>query len=163
MLNEEVERLKGNEVNSKEDDLNLFISSHIKDEYVKDEDVKIEIHKLINSIKSEKDLLDIKRQLIDRFGKIDFDLEVYLEEELFQIYCKKLGISKVIDNNKYREIVIPINDNFNYEDLFLKSLTINNSFKISYKNKKLIISLFYSKSKNKHVVFDYNRLLKELL
>lgn len=165
MLNEEVNRLKGIEVNEDvvEDIDKINVSSHIKDNYVSDDDVKIVIHKLINSINSEEDFARVKSEIEDRFGKVDDDLIVYMKEQLFESYAKKLGIIKIFDNSIYREIVFDENKSslIDYENLFVKSMSINNNFKFSYKNKRLVIALYYNKC-SKHLVTYFNVLLKEL-
>lgn len=166
MLNEEVAKLKGETVPDTDEGEQLIInnvSTHIKDSYVVDEDVKIEIHKMINSIDSYDKLKDIKLEIEDRFGKIDQDMLVYMYEQLFEEFVKKLGIVKVFDNNKYREVCFDEEKslNINYEELFVESLKINKKFKFSYKNKLLFVKLLYSDS-DSHVVFDFVKLLKEL-
>ena len=69
MLDEEVNRIKGIETKEeKEETINLNVSSHIKDSYVADEDMKIEIHKLVNEIDSFETLKKTKSLIEDRFG-----------------------------------------------------------------------------------------------
>ena len=165
MLNEEVAVLKGEKSSEvlDRDVSKINITSHIKDSYVSDSDIKIEIHKLINSIDSFDKLRKVREEIIDRFGNIDNDLEIYMQEELFTYFVNKLGVWKVLDNNIYREIIFDKEKSsaINYEELFIKSLKINKNFKFSYKNKKLLIRLDYNKSPN-HVVFDFNKIMKEL-
>ena len=167
MLNEEVAILKGeiNEVEDteKQDIDKVNVTSHIKDSYVSDEDIKIEIHKLINSIDSFDKLNSVRLEIEDRFGSIDNDLEIYMQEELFSSFVNKLGIIKVFDNNIYREIIFDKEKSsvINYEELFVKSLKINKNFKFSYKNNMLAIRLYYNNCSN-HLVFDFNKILKEL-
>ena len=167
MLNEEVAILKGKKYSYDDGDDSdvdkVNVSSHIKDSYVADEDIKIEIHKLINSIDSYEKLEDVRQEIADRFGDVDDDMQVYMNEELFSSFVNRLGIIKVFDNNVYREIIFDKNSSslINYEDLFIKSLSINRGFKFSYKDKMLIVKLYYKDCSN-HLVFDFNRLLKEL-
>ena len=165
MLNEEIEKIKGTYVPEEDEDINLTIASHVKDDYVKEDDVKIEIHKLISTIKSEKDLKEVKKQLEDRFGKIDDDMKVYLQERLFEAIVKKIGIIDIFDNGIYREVTFSKekSKNIKYDDLFIKSLNINNSFKFSYQRDQLLIRLKYIDAKGKHVVYDFNELFRELL
>ena len=77
MVEEEIKRLKGEEVIDEENESNkslVNVSTHISDDYVKDEDLKIEIHGLINEIEDMKSLEKIKGILEDRFGKITPDI-----------------------------------------------------------------------------------------
>ena len=165
MLNEEIAKLKGEEVVSVSDDAPLInISSHVKDSYVEDEDVKILIHRLINSISDAGDYEKVKAEIEDRFGKVDEDLLVYMNEQLFEFFVKKLGIIKVFDNNKYREVIF--NKDFlnklSFDDVFMKSLEINKKFNFSYKNNMLSVSLMYNNSR-RHIGFDFNDFFRELL
>ncbi len=164
MLDEEVNRIKGVEVKEDEDDsINLNVSSHIKDSYVSDQDVKIEIHKLINSIDSFETLKNVKISIEDRFGPCDNDLISYMNEQLFENFCKKLGVLRIFDNSIYREVFLErdISAKLDYEDLFIKALNINKSFSFSYKNNIIGIKLFYKDSDN--IVNSFNKLFKELI
>ena len=86
-----------------------------------------------------------------------------MQEELFSAFVNKLGVIKVFDNNIYREIIFDKEKSsvINYEELFVKSLKINKNFKFSYKNNMLAIRLYYNNCSN-HLVFDFNKILKEL-
>ena len=165
MLNEEVLRLKGEEIpDSFDEPLNINISSHIKDSYVSDEDVKIEIHKKINTIDSYDSLFEVKKELEDRFGPVDDDLFVYMNEQLFESFVSRIGIVRVFDNNIYREVFFDkkISESINYEEFFVKGIGINKNFIFSYKNNMLGIKLMY-KDASSHVVMYFNDLLRELL
>ena len=98
ILNEEVERLSGKEVvedeNTDERPL-IEVSTHISDKYAEKEDLKIEIHKKINTINNSETFNKVKQELTDRFGTLDEDIIIYMLEELFQIRAKKVGIFKV--------------------------------------------------------------------
>lgn len=166
MLNEEVERLKGEYVpdSTSEDSYNLFVSSHVDDTYVMDEDVKIEIHKMIIGIDSFDNLYKVKADIEDRFGTVPDELFVYMNEQLFENMAKKVGVIKIFDNGRYREVFFDrdVSLNIDYESFFVKAISINSSFDFSYRNDTLRIKLFY-KDSTKHVVFDFNELFKELL
>ena len=164
MLDEEVNRIKGIEIQEEDDDsINLNVASHIKDTYVSDEDVKIEIHKLVNDIDSFEKFNSTKELLEDRFGPCDDDLISYMNEQLFENLCKKLGILRVFDNNIYREIFLDkdTSSKINYEDLFVKALDINKKFNFSYKNDLIGIKLFYKDCNS--IPISFNNLFKELL
>ena len=166
MLNEEIAKLKGEDVKDdleENDLLKVNVPSHIKDNYVSDDEVKLQIHKLVNSINSFDDLNKVELEIEDRFGKIDNDLKIYMNEQLFESFVKKLGVIKVFDNNIYREVIFDreFSSKLDYEDLFIKSLDINKNFKFLYKNNMLSVILYYNKSNN-HVVFDFNKFFNEL-
>lgn len=99
ILNEEVERLKGNLTvdNDEKVDERPFIevSTHISDKYADTEDLKIEIHKKINTINNYESFETVKAELTDRIGTLDEDIIIYMLEELFQVNAKKKGVFKV--------------------------------------------------------------------
>lgn len=136
---------------------------YIKGTYVVDEDLKIEIHKLINTIDSFDSFLLVKDELIDRFGRLDDDMELYLQQQLFESYVKSKDIISVVDNNRYVEIVFSekMSNMLNYEDLFTKSIKISKKFDFSYNLKKLSIKMLKN-PKEKHPIWYFNELLKEI-
>jgi len=163
MLNDEIRRLKGEEIldDSESDIYNVDVSNHIKDTYVSDEDIKIQIHKLINSICDYASYISVRNEIIDRFGKIDDDMELYMQQQLFESYVKTKGIISVTDNDRYVELVFNenVSNSLSYEDLFTKSIKISKKFDFSYRNKKLFIKMV--KSSDKHPIYYFNELLKE--
>ena len=97
MIEEEMRRLKGEIVETDEENDSLVkVETHISDQYVSDEEVKIEIHKMINEIDSYQKLEDVRKNLEDRFGKITKEMEIYMYEEWFEKLAERLKITKVI-------------------------------------------------------------------
>ena len=82
MLNDEVNILKGKEVthDNKEQPL-IEVSNNISDDYVEEEDLKIEIHKKISEIDSIDKLNNLKEELEDRFGKLNERIIIYMYEQ----------------------------------------------------------------------------------
>lgn len=167
LLENEIKKLKGLPVENDEEDETekeiIKISNHIKDKYVKDIDLKIEIHKLINGISTQTNLDKVKSELEDRFGKIDEDMLVYMNEELFKRLIKKQGVEQVNDNNLFIELIFnkEISNNINYQDLFVKSIKISNNFKFEYKNNKLYLKIM-KKDLEQHPLIYLNKLLQEM-
>ena len=144
MLDEEVNRLKGIEVEEEklEDKTLINIETSIDDSYVSEEDLKIEIHKKISMIKTYDDYKNVLFELEDRFGKVSKSIKVYMKERIFENLINNKEFINVLDNNNYVELIISDSDNsLNYEDLFSRSIKINRNFEFSYINKKLHIKL----------------------
>ena len=144
MLNDEVLKLKGIDVSEPTEENNLLnVDTHIDDSYVNDDDLKIEIHKLINEIDSFESLSKIKGIIEDRFGKISENLEIYMYEELFESMKSKKGIEKVNQNDRFIEIIFTEakTKSIKADDLFIKAYQISRNFKLGYKNKRLILTL----------------------
>ncbi len=166
MLENEILKLKGQEVLEDEEldePIKVEISNHIKDKYVSDLDLKIEIHKLINTIDSEESLEKVKEELEDRFGKLDDDMFTYMNEELFEKLIKKQGVEKINDNNIYIELIFNIekSNSIDYQEFFVESIKISNNFKFEYKDKKLYLKI-YKKDLKEHPIIYLNRLLKKM-
>lgn len=145
MVNEEVARLEGKDIPEEGEDTSptLMGSDHISSNYVDDESIKIEIHKMINSIKSKVDFENVLIELTDRFGKIDESIELYMLKKCTENIMKNLGIKNVLTVQKRITVVLPenISSKIDGEKLFLQSYNICPKFEISYKNKEIRISL----------------------
>ena len=162
LIEDEMKKAKGKYVEEEdEDNTNLIeVSTHIKDDYVSDEDIKIEIHQKINEIDSLEKLNEVKEELEDRFGKIDNDMEIYMYEEWFTNLCKKLNITKINKTDRFVEITIPeeISNTIKGDKLLFETMSITNKFNIKYIHKNIIITLFY-KGLDKHYVYYLVKLL----
>ena len=162
LIEDEMKKAKGEKVeDDEEDNINLIeVSTHIKDSYVSDEDIKIEIHQKINEIDSLEKLNEIKNELEDRFGKIDKDLEIYMYEEWFSNLCKKLSITKINKTDRYIEIILPedLSNIIKGDKLLFETMSITNKFNIKYAQNKISITLFY-KGLDKHYIYYLVKLL----
>lgn len=162
LIEDEMKKLKGEFVEEdEEDNKNLIeVSTHIKDEYVNDEEIKIEIHQKINEIDSLEKLEMVKEELEDRFGKIDKDLEIYMYEEWFTNLCKLLNINKIIQTDRYVEISLPeeLSNSIKGDKLLFEVMSISNKFNIKYLHKNIIITLFY-KNLDSHYIYYLVKLL----
>ncbi len=146
ILNEEVERLKGNKV-EEDEVINerplIQVATHISDKYADSEDIKIEIHKKINTIDSKEKFESIRKELEDRFGRLDESIIVYMMEELFEIKAKKSGVLSVQQNENNITVIFQEkkSENINGAKLLSTLFKINQNFKVNYVGKLLKISL----------------------
>lgn len=145
ILNEEVEKLKGNYVEEDEkDEMPLLkVTTHISDKYAKEEDLKIEIHKKINTINNYETFTKVKEELTDRFGSLDDDIINYMKEELFEVKAKEKKVIKVDQTDK--EITVyfskEVSKNIDGSKLLFSLFDINKNFDIKYINNILRITL----------------------
>ncbi len=157
------EELSG-EVKEDEEELNIIdVETHIKDKYVEDESIKIEIHQKINEIKDYSSLLKIKKELEDRFGKIDNTLLIYMYEEWFEKLAKQFELRKISQNNLYIELEFSkeMSSKIKGEKLMLIANNLTNNFKFSYRHERIKITLYFSKLE-KHFIFYLVELLSKL-
>ena len=163
ILQDEIKRLKGEEVEEETSDPPLLnISTHIDDKYVSENELKIEIHKLINSIDSFDKLKIVKEEIEDRFGKIDHEMEIYMYEEWFDKIARKAGVIKVNQTKSSVEIIFNVekSKNINGEKLFMSAYDISPYFKFNYHNKCLGVSLDTTKLP-KHYIFYLIKLIND--
>lgn len=166
MIEDEIKRQQGIEVSNDDEGTKALINvaTHISDEYVADEDIKIEIHQKINEIDSYEKLLSIKDELEDRFGKIDNDLLVYMYEEWFEKIAQKYHITKVNQTDRFIEIELPedISKEIKGDKLLMEALALSRNFNISYQMGKITIQLKYQ-GLDKHFIIYIVTLLEKVL
>ena len=144
MLNEEVNRLKGEKSIKKEDSLPLVeVANSISDSYVEEEELKIEIHKQINKIDSIEKLNKLKLELEDRFGKLSEELIIYMYEQLFEYKAKNLNIKNIKQTNNLITIILPkeYNNKIDGDKLFIDVISLNRNFRFSMKMDEINIML----------------------
>lgn len=144
MVQEEISRQKGDVIENEEEQSPLIeVANHISDDYVSEENLKIEIHKMINEIMDRDSFTRIKSEIEDRFGSISEELEIYMYEEWFEHLADNLGIKQVRQFNNNMEIVLPegVSNKLEGDKLFLVSYNINPKFRLSYKNKEIHVLL----------------------
>lgn len=168
MIEEEMRRMKGEEVPEDEEDTSnkslVEVETHIDDTYISDEDIKIEIHKKINEIDGYKKLLEVKHELEDRFGKISPEIEVYMYEEWFEKQAKSLGITTVRQSEREIEIELPreLSDKIEGDKFFIQAYNINPRFRLKYLHNQVIIALTLLNQKE-HFLYYIVPLMEEVI
>ena len=167
LLNEEVDKRNNKEVDEEEDNNNskqlIDVSTHIDDKYVDDDDLKIEIHKKINSIDSIDTFNKVKTELEDRFGKINEDMVIYMYEEWFEKLVKKLKLSHVNQTKNSIEMVFPesVVKCMNMEEVFVDSYNVSRMFRFVSRGTNIIIVLDIIKLE-KHPIYYLVELLSNI-
>ena len=145
MLNDEVNKLKGIKTDKKDESMLplIEVETTIDDKYAEEEDLKIEIHKKINSIDSVDKLNEIKKELEDRFGNLDDNVIIYMYEELFEKQIKELNIKNVNQTKNFIAITFnkELSNKIDGENLFMDVLSLSRKFRFSMKNNELTITL----------------------
>ena len=168
LVDAEIKRLKGEEVEDIEDikDTSLIdVSTHIDDSYVSDENIKIEIHQKINEIDSKEKLEEVRKELEDRFGKINDDILIYMYEEYFEKLADKLHIDKVVQNDRFIDINLPseLVDKIKFDKLFIEAYEVCSKFSFKTVGKSVVIHLNIN-NLDKHFIYylvDMLNLIKE--
>jgi len=169
MLNEEINRkINKNNVVEEFEEISskplLEVTTHISDNYVSDEKLKIEIHKKINSIDSFEKYNDIKDELEDRFGRLNEDILIYMYEEWFENMAQKLKIKNVHQTRNSIELIIneDIISKIDAEELFISAFKITPMFRFISRGSNLVIILDIIKL-DKHPIYYLVELLSKVL
>ena len=161
ILNDEVRKLKGEVIEEETNEPPLLnIATHINDNYVSENELKIEIHKLINTIDSYKKLKEVKAEIEDRFGKIDHEMEIYMYEEWFDKIARLAGVMKVNQTKTTVELIFTPQETakINGEKLFMEAYDVSPYFKFNHHGKCLGVMLETVKLP-KHYIFYLIELL----
>lgn len=166
MLQDEVSRLKGitpkEEIIQNEKPL-LDVSTHISNTYTDDDDLKISIHKEINTIDSLDKLRQVQSDLEDRFGKLDDTIIIYMYQEWFEKMAKNLEIEKVTNTRNSIELLFSedISKKIDGEKLFMDAFNITPMFRFKMLHNRLIIVLDTIKL-DKHYIYYLVDLLSKI-
>ena len=168
MLNDEIKRINHENVNDDDSDTEdtkplINVTTHIDDSYVVEDELKIEIHRKINSIVNEETFNTVKCELEDRFGKLDDDLIIYMYEEWFEKLAKKLRLTRVNQLKNSIELVFPseVVSKINTEEVFMDAFYITNMFRFISRGSNLVIVLDIIKLE-KHPIFYLVDLLNKI-
>ena len=166
LLENEIDRLKG--ITPKEEELKdekplLNVSTHISDNYTEDDNLKIAIHKEINTIDSYEKLEEVKASLTDRFGTLDETVIIYMYEEWFEKLAEKYGIEQVNTTKNSIELVFnkDMTMKIDGEALFEDSFKISPMFRFKMMAERLIVVLDTIKLE-KHYIYYLVELLDKI-
>ncbi len=144
ILNEEIDKIKNpNKPVEEKKIFKSFSDRTISEDYISNDDARIEIHKKIDKIRTLKDIEALSSELEDRFGKFDDSIKYYMYEKLFHKLLVKSGIDKVIDNDSNitltysKEATLKLDGN----KMFEEANNLNKNIKLSYNDYKISISL----------------------
>ncbi len=137
------------------------VSTHIDNSYTDEDELIIELHNRINQVTSEEEYLELKKEIIDRFGFIDEKIENYIIQEYVENLLKELNIKILMNDNSKISLRIDNNiyKNLNIEDLFVYSTRINSKFAFIYRNNFIVLSLL-KLDYEKHYLYYILEILK---
>ncbi len=120
LLNEVLKEEQGIKVEEDiECQIDLNVTSYIPDEYISDQNQKIEIYQDIALAKTEEDILNVVDELIDRFGDMPHEIENLLEISRIKQLAKKNNIIKI---QSKRDVVVFTYENNKFKDDFISNL-----------------------------------------
>lgn len=163
MLDDSIKKLQGVEVEEKTN-YNIEVSKHVNDEYVSDDAIKIFIHKEISQIESQKDKEKVISNFTDRFGRLNKEILLYIEEKYLESLLRRFKITSVLEAKYSVTVIIPeiILRDLKAEDIFLESIKISEKFEFEYKNRQLIVKL-KKEPLDKEWIYMYSKLFTALI
>lgn len=144
LLTEAINELKGIKEDPEEHKhFNISISKHIDPNYVLDDEIRIVMHKEISKIKSRDQIKSLILEYTDRYGKLNEEILLYMEEKYLEYLLKSKGIET------FKELKDEVQLNFdeettakiNYKSLSQCANQYAPLFMFSLKNKRIIIHI----------------------
>jgi len=83
-----------------EPEININIDAYLPDSYINDEKQKIDIYKQFQTLESEKDISDLRDELIDRFGDYPKEVENLFLVSIMKMYAKQQKVEQISKKNK---------------------------------------------------------------
>ena len=141
----------------------ISVTTHIEDQYVSEDELKIEIHRMISSIEDEQSFLQVKGELEDRFGKINEEILIYMYEEWFERLAVNLKITHVHQTKNSIELVFPpyVVEKMDTEEIFMDAFQVTTMFRFISRGNNLVIVLDIVKLE-KHPIFYLVSLLNKI-
>lgn len=112
MLKEEIEKRKdglqdeAEKEEARELEFDIHVDAYIPETYIPDSKQKIDMYKRFKSIESQKDILDIEAELIDRFGDYPKEVGYLLQIAKIKLYAKQEDIVLIIEKQKECKIIL---------------------------------------------------------
>ena len=160
MLNEAIKKVKGIPEEKEEVNYKIDISKHVDENYVSDDDIKILIHKEIHKIKSLEEKNQKIKEFTDRFGKLNEEILIYIEERYLQTLLKKFNVNNIMESNNLVMVMFSkkISKNLDTEKLFTNATRISRTIDFEYKGEQIIIKI-KKEPKDKTWIFILSQLL----
>lgn len=141
LLDEEIKKKKGEEIENTRDDFKIFISRHVEKDYISDDESLIEAHTKISKLRSTSDLVQLKEEFRDRYGEVSELLLEYMYAKLLENLLNKCKFERRDVTDKVCLFVLSPEDTkvVDAESLFKYAQDISRNFNFYYKFRKLYI------------------------
>ena len=150
MLSEEINHLQGKKnENGQNLGWNIEVSKHVDSSYVSDDEIRIYIHRKIDSIHSSSDKEKLIEELTDRFGKISDELKLYIDKKYLDCLASKCHVEKM------KELISAVEITFTQEfsndadasKIFQVAYKLSSKFNFEYRNKKIMVKYLKQSTK----------------
>ena len=124
-------------------DAKVPVSKAIPDDYIADEDEKINVHKEIIALTSSVELIQLKESLEDRFGKLPANVYDYMCSKVYEHLAARHQVERLRKTNL--ETTMTLSEKTSNEakgdHLFERANEISKKIKLSYRQKKIIVHI----------------------
>lgn len=162
LLEEAVNKVKG--IPEKQEvSYQIDVSKHVDESYVSDDAIKILIHKEISTIQSKEDKQKMIDDFTDRFGKLNQEILLYIEEKYLESLLKVFNISNILEAKYLVTIIIPEKDSLKIkgDELFMFAYHISPDFAFEYRHHQIIMKIS-KKPSDKTWIYKLATLLEKL-
>ena len=135
-------------INGKEVEVNFYDSTYISAEYLPSPIERLKVYRQIDAVKTLDELKIIERNLVDRCGKMPFEVTNLIENKKIELLVLNSGITSIKSNN--------INTNF-LIDLNVKDDLLNKLINLAK-----VKSSYYSLTKENKFIYKLNELKSEV-
>ena len=106
LLDEAVRELKGEKVeHAVEPEIKIAVTAYIPDDYVPDTDLKMEFYQRLADARRIVELLAVKEELEDRFGRLPYQMNSLMNLMEIKIMARQLGLAAVqLEKSRFRMI-----------------------------------------------------------
>jgi len=144
MLKEEVDSKQNEDMEIKQEKstpIKIRVNKYIDSNYIKNDYIKIEMHRKIAKIKSKEDIKELTEEFNDRFGVPSKEINLYMYEKLFEYMAEQKGIEKIreLKNNIIFTLNKETSSQVNGEYLFIRANDLSRFIRFEFKNEKLNI------------------------
>ena len=121
--------------------IKIKVNKYIDSNYIKNDYIKMEMHRKISKIKSKEDIVALEEEFKDRFGIPSKEIELYMYEKLFEHLSKIKGVEKIRELKNHITITLSkkASASINGEFLFMKANEISRFIRFEFRNERLNI------------------------
>ena len=157
-LESAIKRLKGEVVEEKIDpEISVWFPFYFPDNYIEDEKERFYYYKKISLIENEKELYEIKDEIIDKFGKLPFEAENLFQLFKVKVILKRLNIPKASIHKD--SLILTIDEKSKVNTGKIVELINLKKAKLLSQNE---VKIFLSSSELKAQIDDIKKILNEL-
>lgn len=87
-------------------ELGLIVNAYLPNEYIEDEQQKIDMYKRFQTLDTEEDITDLQDELIDRFGDFPQEVEHLFLVSKLKMLAKKERVESLMETDKKIELLV---------------------------------------------------------